>query len=80
MREPRGRGTVLAKFDLEGAFRTVPVYPDGRRLLGLHWEGRIYICGQGPPLRDQVGSEVSSRCVVMDTDKIRWGGRSPLPG
>ena len=38
----KGRGTVLAKFDVEGAFRTIPVHPDDRRLLGMHWEGRIY--------------------------------------
>ena len=36
-----GRGTVLAKFDVQGAFRTIPVHPDDRRLLGMRWEGRI---------------------------------------
>ena len=38
-----GRGTVLAKFDVQGAFRTIPVYPDDRRLLGMSWQGRIYV-------------------------------------
>ena len=28
-------GTVLAKFDVQGAFRTIPVHPDDRRLLGM---------------------------------------------
>ena len=39
----KGRGIVLAKFDVEGAFRTIPVHPDDRRLLGMHWEDRIYV-------------------------------------
>ena len=38
-----GRGTVLAKFDVQGAFCTIPVHPDDRRLLAMHWEGRIYV-------------------------------------
>ena len=32
-------GTVLAKFDVQGAFRTIPVHPNDRRLLGMRWEG-----------------------------------------
>ncbi len=39
----RGRGTVLAKFDVEGAFRTVPVHPDDRWLLGMRWEGQVHV-------------------------------------
>ena len=51
-----GRGTVLAKFDVQGAFRTIPVYPDDRRLLGMRWQ--VDLCGKIAPLRDQVASEV----------------------
>ena len=39
----KGRGAMLAKFDVEGAFRTVPVHPDDRWLLGMQWEGQVYI-------------------------------------
>ena len=39
----RGQGAILAKFDVEGAFRTVPVHPDDRQLLGIRWEGQIYV-------------------------------------
>ena len=39
----KGRGAMLAKFDAEGAFRTVPVHPDDRWLLGMQWEGQVYI-------------------------------------
>ncbi len=38
-----GRGAALAKFDVSGAFRTVPVHPDDRRLLGMQWKGEIYV-------------------------------------
>ena len=38
-----GRGTVLVKFDVQGAFHTISVHPDDRRLLGMRWEGGIYV-------------------------------------
>ena len=39
----RGQGAILAKFDVEGAFCTVPVHPDDRQLLGMRWEGQLYV-------------------------------------
>ena len=30
-----GQGSLLAKFDVEGAYRTVPVHPEDRWLLGM---------------------------------------------
>ena len=38
-----GLGARLAKFDVQGAFRTVPVHPDDRWLLGMQWQGRTYV-------------------------------------
>ena len=38
-----GQGAVLAKFDVSGTFRTVPVHPDDRHLLGMQWRGHIYV-------------------------------------
>ncbi len=38
-----GKAVVLVKFDLSGAFRTVPVHPDDRHLLGMHWRDSIYV-------------------------------------
>ncbi len=37
-----GAGTKLAKFDVEGVYRTVPVHPDDRGLLGMRWKGKTY--------------------------------------
>ena len=39
----KGRGTLLAKLDLESAYRMVPVHPDDRHLLGMEWEDSLYI-------------------------------------
>ena len=38
-----GRGTIMAKFDVQGAFRMVPVHPHDRWLLGMCREGRTYV-------------------------------------
>ncbi len=38
-----GRGAILAKFDVQGAFRTVPVHPEDRWLLGMRWQGNTYV-------------------------------------
>ena len=38
-----GKGTQLAKMDIESAFRTVPVHPEDRPLLGMKWKGQLYI-------------------------------------
>ena len=35
------QGTVLAKFDLQGAYRLVPVHPVDRVLLGMKWDGAV---------------------------------------
>ena len=38
-----GVGTQLAKFDVESAYRIVPVHPEDRPLLGMQWKERLYI-------------------------------------
>ena len=38
-----GRGTILAKLDLESAYRIIPVHPDDRLLLGMEWDGNWFI-------------------------------------
>lgn len=39
----KDRGCKLAKVDIQNAYRTVPVHPDDRRLLGMMWEGSLFI-------------------------------------
>ncbi len=38
-----GKGSLLAKLDIQSAYRIVPVNPADRLLLGMQWEGRLYI-------------------------------------
>ena len=38
-----GPGTLLAKIDVESAYRTVPVHPADRWLLGMRWKGKVYV-------------------------------------
>ena len=38
-----GRGAILAKFDVMGAFRTIPIHPEDRWLLGMRWNSLIYV-------------------------------------
>ena len=38
-----GKGALLAKLDIQHAYRIVPVHPDDRHLLGMSWKGEIYV-------------------------------------
>ena len=38
-----GRGALLAKMDIKQAYRNVPVHPEDRLLLGMLWEGKVYV-------------------------------------
>ena len=37
-----GRGALMAKTDLQAAYRTVPVHPRDQHLIGLEWGGATY--------------------------------------
>jgi len=38
-----GRGALLAKVDIESAYRMVPVHPQDRILQGMRWQEKIYV-------------------------------------
>ena len=38
-----GRGALMAKFDVESAYRNIAVHPVDRYLLGLKWRDRYYV-------------------------------------
>lgn len=38
-----GKGSLMAKMDIESAFRIVPVHPDDRPLLDMKWDDQLYI-------------------------------------
>ena len=39
----RGRGTLMAKFDVASAYRNVAVHPQDRPLLGMVWREKYYV-------------------------------------
>ncbi|XP_040186277.1 uncharacterized protein LOC120918659 [Rana temporaria] len=38
-----GKGALMAKSDIEAAFRLLPVHPDSFRLLGCRWQEEFYV-------------------------------------
>lgn len=38
-----GKGALLAKMDIQSAYRMVPVHPDDHHLLGMQWEGQLFV-------------------------------------
>ncbi len=43
-----GKGALLAKLDVQAAYRLIPVYPDDRPLLGIQWGDARYTDGMLP--------------------------------
>ena len=43
-----GPGARLAKIDVEQAYKNIPVHPEDRHLLGMAWEGEVYVDAQLP--------------------------------
>ena len=41
-----GTGALLAKVDVEAAYRQIPVHPQDRPLQALQWEGSVYVDSQ----------------------------------
>ena len=39
-----GWGSLLAKVDIRNAYRIILVHPEDRALLGMQWEGALYVC------------------------------------
>jgi hypothetical protein len=69
-----GKCALLAKFDLKSAYRQVPVHPDDRKLLGMEWEGQIYVDTTLPfGLRSApiIFSAVADALAYMIRQKIR---------
>ena len=38
-----GQGALIAKMDVKQAYRMVPVHPHDRPLLGMRWEGKVFV-------------------------------------
>ena len=38
-----GPGAMMAKVDIQHAYRNVPVHPEDRHLLGVRWKGKAIV-------------------------------------
>lgn len=43
-----GQGTLIAKTDVKHAYRQIPVHPQDRPLLGMRWQGSLFVDGALP--------------------------------
>ena len=62
-----GRGALLAKIDIESAYRLVPVHPDDRYLLGVRWKGKIVVDGMLP-----FGLRSAPKIFTLIADALEW--------
>ena len=62
-----GRGALIAKLDIESAYRIVPVHPDDRPLLGIQWQGAIYIDAILP-----FGLRSAPKMFMAIADALEW--------
>ena len=62
-----GQGSLLAKVDISHAYRNIPVHPHDRRLLGMTWEGALFV---NTTLPFGLRSAPKVFCTVSDT--LEW--------
>ena len=62
-----GRGALLAKMDIEGAYRMVPVHPGDRPLLGMQWKGELYFDTRLP-----FGLRSAPKIFSAVADALQW--------
>ena len=65
-----GRGSMLAKMNIKQAYRMIPVRPQDRPLLGMKWQGQVFVSLEptlsGPDFVSQLWRKILR-------DKIRTG-------
>ena len=62
-----GAGSLIAKIDVESAYRLVPVHPDDRPLLGIEWAGQTYCDAMLP-----FGLRSSAKIFTALADALEW--------
>ncbi len=66
-----GKGALRAKFDIKSAYKTVPVHPDDRWLLGLMWDDMLYVDSTLP-----FGLRSAPKIFTAVADALEWIIRS----
>ena len=62
-----GPGSLLAKIDIKSAYRLIPVHPLDRHMLGMEWEGNVYVDGMLP-----FGLRSAPKIFNAVADALEW--------
>ena len=62
-----GRRALISKLDVEATNRIVPVHPDNRLLLGIQWQGAIYVDAMLP-----FGLRSAPKIFTEFADALEW--------
>ena len=62
-----GRGTLMAKMDIKHAYRNIPVHPQDRPLLGMLWEGQVFLDATLP-----FGLRSAPLIFTVVADALQW--------
>lgn len=65
-----GRGALLTKVDVRSAYRNIPIHPDDRWLMGMQWEGSLYIDTAFP-----YGLRSAPKSFTAVADTVEWIAR-----
>ena len=62
-----GTGSLMGKFDVEAAYRQIPVHPQDRLLQAVQWEGNIYVDPRLP-----FGLRSAPKIFNAVADALQW--------
>ena len=62
-----GEGALLAKVDVKSAYRNIPVHPEDRWLLGMMWEGSLFVDTALP-----FGLRSAPKIFTAIADAVEW--------
>ena len=65
--EASGWGAYLAKVDIKNAYWIIPVHPEDRALLGMQWEGALYVDAALP-----FGLRSAPKIFTSVADALEW--------
>ena len=62
-----GKGSLMAKMDIRSAYRTIPVHPDNRHLLGMSWNDLSFVDAALP-----FGLRSAPKIFNAVADALQW--------
>jgi len=62
-----GKGSLIAKIDIQSAYRLIPVAPEERHYLGMFWRNQMYVDGMLP-----FGLRSAPKIFTAFADALEW--------